>query len=150
MSAQYNKRITIIPDAVNSIIIARMLAFCGEICWGIQIGWAMRTIARNLPMRGSQITVKRVRTAVIFISYWLSLFAIVGNICSVASMITANFSLAAAEESLWACLFFFGGVSAITLWHFGVDSWSFDWGSNCFGYDINPFDEYVSLSIAST
>lgn len=140
ITGQYNARVTVIDNPVNAIIIGRMFAFVGEICWGQQISWAMRTIARNIPMRGPLIWQQRVRAVCIFISYWLVTFAIVGNIMSVTGTITKNYVFPTVEETLWACLFFFGAVCALLIWFFGCDTWSFDYGRNCFGWDINPFE----------
>ena len=140
-TGQYNSRITIIPDAVNAVIIGRLFAFVGEICWGIQMGWAMRTIARVIPMRVAERGEKRIRKICITIGWCIPFFAIFGNIMSLTGTITKSYIFPMIEESSWACLFFFGGVCSAMLWHFGCDDWSFDWGSNCCGWDINPFDE---------
>ena len=126
---------------MNSILAARLLAFVGEISWGIQIGWAIRVMARNIPLRGGEATRRRIRTIIPLVGYFISACAIIANISSVAAMVTRNYALSVVEETLWACMFFSGSVSSFILWHFGIDAWSFDWGSNCFGYDINPFDE---------
>ena len=98
-------------------------------------------------MRGSEATQRRLRTVIPIICVFIPLFAILGNICSVVGMVTANYLFVVIEETLWACIFFFGGCSALCLWHYGCDAWSFDYGSNCFGWDINPFDEWVDMVV---
>jgi hypothetical protein len=118
-----------------------MLAFVGEICWGIQMGWALRVIARNLPLRGSPTIQVAIRKVVPMVGYLVPFCAILGNIMSVTGMITTNYIFPTIEESVWGILFLTGAISSVILWHFGCDSWSFDYGSNCFGYDINPFDD---------
>lgn len=140
-SGKYNERITIIDGEINSILVARMLAFVGEICWGIQIGWALGMISANLPLKGSPKTNARLRKGIRIVAYIIPLFAIIANCCSVAGTVTTNFALALSENSFWTAIFFFGGISSMLLWHFGCDSFSYSWGSNCFGWDINPFDE---------
>jgi hypothetical protein len=130
MVGLYNARRTIIDDPVNSVIIARFGAFVGEISWGIQIAWALRVIARHVPMRGSERTKKILRTVIPVVSYFMAACAIVANIMSVVGMVTTNYIFPTVEEALWGCMFFAGAICALCLWHWGCDSFSFDWGSN--------------------
>jgi len=136
---QYNNRQTLIDSSVNSVLLQRCLAFVGEISWGIQLGWGLRVIGKNLPLRGTELTQYRIRTGVTYTSYVISSFAFIANCCSLTGTITSDYAFPTAEESLWASLYLMGSICAMFLWHFGVDSWSFQLGANCFGWDINPF-----------
>lgn len=140
-TGQYDDRKTVIQDDVNSVLVARLLAFFGEISWGIQVAWATQVIARHMPLRGSEEAQKRVRTYIPRVSYYLVFAVITGNIFSVIGTITANSVFFVVEETFWATIYFFGAVCNVFLWYFVCDSWSFDWGRNCFGYRVNPFLE---------
>ena len=141
LPGQYNTRVTIINSEWNSVLIERLLAFFGEISWGIQIGWSLRVISLTVPLRGSPRIQKMIRTCIPIVGIVVSSCAIIANISSCIALVSTNNAFSAAEESFWAFIFFLTGISSFILWHFGCDSFTFAYGANCFGYDINPFEK---------
>lgn len=125
----YNKRQTIVDSPVNSILIARMFAFVGEICWGIQMTWALAVVVGALPLRGSQWTQSMMITWIPRIAGTMLLFDVVANCCSVAGVVTTNYAFVVTEETLWAGIFSGFGICSGSMWVWSSDAPAAEIGS---------------------
>jgi len=122
LPCQYDNRITIIDNPVNSVLAARLLAAVGESCWAIQFSWAIRVIAWHIPLRkGGPKSTFFVRSVIPVITYVTSVVACVAQIFSIAGMVSTNYYYNVWEESLWACIFILATTCSISIWVLGTD-----------------------------
>jgi hypothetical protein len=125
LPSQYNARLVLVDNPVNSVLAARLLATVGEICWAVQVSWALRTIARNVPLsRALPSTAFMhvfIRSWIPRLSHLLWIFAATAQVFSITGMVTTNYAFNVVEDTLWALNFLLAAVCALALWRFACD-----------------------------